>query len=84
MQFWTPTGVYPEPSRRAGVTALMTFYEAVKNKFLKIPDEAVRQPASAPLGDGVAIPGESIFRHFDPFDGPFGPELTVEGLREKS
>jgi hypothetical protein len=24
--FWTPAGVYPERSRRAGVTPLMTFY----------------------------------------------------------
>jgi hypothetical protein len=30
MHFGTPAGVYPERSRRAGVTALMTFYETVK------------------------------------------------------
>jgi hypothetical protein len=27
--FWTPAGVYPERSRRAGVTALVAFCEAV-------------------------------------------------------
>jgi len=32
-KFWTPAGVYPERSRRAGVRALMDSYEAAKTRM---------------------------------------------------